>query len=78
MNEIVDYNERKWNDDKIKTGFIQGKFSIEEIKIIMSSICSYAIQNSMQGDEILEICSKPAKELSPDLKKAWCKISECL
>jgi hypothetical protein len=32
----------------------------------------------MSPDEILEVCSKPSKELSADLKKVWCKIAECL
>ena len=75
MNEVFDYNERKWNDDKDKAGFIQGKFSVPEIKEIMNSLCQYALENTMSGDEILDICSKPSKELSADLKKAWCKIA---
>lgn len=75
MNEVFDYNERKWNDDKDKDGFIQGKFTVPEIKTLMKSLCQYAVENSMEGEEIIDICSKPAKELSSELKKAWCKIA---
>jgi hypothetical protein len=50
MNEVFDYNERKWNDDKNKDGknrdgFIQGKFTVKEIKVLMSTICQYALEN---------------------------------
>ena len=39
MNEVFDYNERKWNDDKDKDGFMQGKFTVQEIKVVMKSLC---------------------------------------
>lgn len=44
----------------------------------MNAICQYAKINQLSGEGITEMCSKPSKELTPDYKKAWCKISECL
>ena len=57
---------------------IQGSFKLQEIKLIMNAICSYAKVSGIGKEGILEMCSKPAKELSPDHKKGWCKISESL
>ena len=44
----------------------------------MNAICQYAKINQLSGEGITEMCSKPSKELTPDYKKAWCKISESL
>lgn len=67
QNEILEIGavERKWNDHlKNKANLVQGSFKLAEIKVIMNSICQYAKLNNLSSEGLLEMCSKPAKELS--------------
>jgi len=72
-------NERKWNDSKSnKANLVKGKFEPAEIKVLMNSLCSYAAQNDIDSDGLVNMCKLSAKDLSDQHKKAWCKIAECL
>ena len=71
--------ERKWNDHKEnKDKLIQGKFVVDEIKSIMNSLCSFALENDFKEKELINMCSLPASELKDDVKRGWCKIAEAL
>ena len=77
MNEVVDLSERKWDDYKGRN-CIQGQFTVAETKALIESLCSYGKMKQWTEEELLDICSKPSKELSKEHKKSWCKISESL
>ena len=45
------YLERKWNDSKNnKSSFVQGKFQVTEIKLLMQALCQYAKENGLSID----------------------------
>ena len=71
--------ERKWNDHKEnKDKLIQGKYVIDEIKQIMNSLCQYALENDLDENQLIDMCSLGAKELKDDVKRGWGKIAEAL
>lgn len=71
--------ERKWNDNKgNKSAFVQGKFKVVEIKRLMQALGSFAKENDLGAEKLLDMCSKPATELPQDLKAGWCKVAESL
>lgn len=71
--------ERKWNDSKgMKNQFVQGKFQVAEIKRLMQALCEYAQLNNLGAEGLRDLCSRPAKEISAEYKKAWCKVAEAL
>ncbi|CDW77042.1 myb-like dna-binding domain containing protein [Stylonychia lemnae] len=78
MKEIDSFNgNRTWNDHK-KKNLNKGKFSEEEVKMLMNSICQYVQVNNLGEDDLIKLCSKSKEELGEELKGAWCKISESL
>ena len=78
MREIESFNgNRRWNDHK-KRNLNKGKFTDEELKILMNSICQYVKLNDLGEDDLIKLCSKSKEELGDELKGAWCKIAECL
>jgi len=76
---VHNLNERKWTDNKAnKANMIQGKFTPDEIKCLLHAFCEYARLSGIGPNGVVEMCSKPSKEISDDSKKAWCKVAECL
>ena len=78
-NDSIFSTSRTWNDSKKRSAILnKGKFSDEEVKILMNAICSYIRDNNLGEEDLITLCSKSKEELTEDLKGAWCKIAECL
>lgn len=70
---------RSWNDSKKKRELLnRGKFSEEEVKILMTALCTFVQQNNLGEEGLVTLCSKSKEDMSEELKGAWCKIAESL
>lgn len=70
--------KRVWNDYKDRKDIVKGKFTEQEIKIIVDSLCSYIQDNNFGEDTLVGLIQLSKEQMTEEMKGAWCKISESL
>jgi hypothetical protein len=66
--------QRNWNDHKNNPNFKKGKFSDDEIKIIIKSILQYAYSNKLSFEELKEKLLSKQKKSKIHIWPSICKV----
>jgi hypothetical protein len=67
--------KRKWNEKNKESKFKKGIFSEEEIRILVKTLCEYALQNTLDNDELVNLIVEKQVKKEGGI---WPLISESL
>ena len=65
---------RKWEDYKDRQ-ISRGKFTPEEVKLLLDRVCDYAHQHQLKEEELRALCESASDD---KVRGAWCVIAEAL